>query len=427
MQELKTDYQGVFVRGKSIRIRVYKRKFTISHSPTTENLLKAHNARIQLLSMVNDGIITIDDIAKKNILSIFNKGYFLPEIIPQTKHIQIKTNSNTPTFRQIFMEKQREYENRESVISYENQLLKPGSITTYNTYLSKRFTEFLDIEIGKLRLEDIINFINKHRDRGNSYDYVDNLFIPLREILTDYKEMGIIDNIILQNEYIRKYMRRNLRISEKLPTLLDDNEIELILSARNSNIRSLILFALFTGVRVGEAINIKYESINFIKNTITITKQFTSGNESTPKSKNSIRQIPITIIPKNKLLYNPYESVLSNTLVHEYNHKLSQNIFIDPDTKLQWKRSDKINEKMREFLNKMGINKYLTFHDLRYWFTAYAIELVGIHLTSQYLGHKTIEETMKDYTRIKPQNLLSREEAEKLRVFNKIAPKLPQE
>lgn len=427
MQELKTDYQGVFIRGKSIRIRLYKSKFTISAEPTPQNLLKANNARLQLLSMINDGILTIDDITKKIILSIFNKGYFLPETIPQIKHMPIKTNSETPTFRKIFIEKQREYENRESVFSYESQQLKPGSITTYNAYLSKRFAEFLDIEIGKLKLEDIINFINKHRDRGNSYDYVDNLFIPIREILTDYKEMGVIDNIILQNEYIKKYMKRNLRKSEKLPNLLDDNDIQLIISARKSNIRSLIIFALFTGVRVGEAINIKYENINFKNNTITVTKQFTSGNESTPKSKNSIRKIPIVIIPKNQTPNNPYESVLSNELIYEYNHKLSQNIFIDPDTKLQWKRSDKINEKMRKFFNEIGINKYLTFHDLRYWFTAYSIELVGIHLTSQYLGHKTIEETMRDYTRIKPQNLLSREEAEKLRVFKKVDPKLPQE
>ena len=55
---------------------------------------------------------------------------------------------------------------------YENEQLKAGSIVTTIATWNIDSKEFLDIEIAKLKLSDVISFIDKHRDRGNSYDYV---------------------------------------------------------------------------------------------------------------------------------------------------------------------------------------------------------------------------------------------------------------
>ena len=378
---------------------------------------------------------------KNKILCVSELNSLVIEKIYNTEKIEININPineiltkdctqpnnnqvKTPTFREIFILKQKEYENRESVVAYEVDSLKAGSIITYNSYLESRFDEFLDIEIAKFCLDHVINFIDKHRDRGNSYDYVKNLFIPLREIVSDYHDRGIISSNVFKNEYIKKHMRRNLKKTEKLPMLLDDNDLKLLLNAPHSYIRSTVLFGLFTGARVAEMLGYNYNMLNFSKNRIYITKQqLKIGVPSSPKSPNSIREIPIIISSDNNT-ENPYSNVLSDILIFEYNRRVSDSVFIDPETQQRWKDSDKVNREMRKLFSQLGITKRITYHDLRYWFTAYTIKLVGIQEASKLLGHKTIEETMRDYTRVKPANLLSKEEAEKLKVFN-IAPELP--
>lgn len=438
--ELATIYRDVFTRGGGIRVRINGKKFTIKGSSENPyNLLKAANVVLQVTSMINDGVFEIESVTTDIINNIFKDGY-LKQLVNQSNTMISTSNTknepiqelfnnmpiNTPTFREIFSKKQKEYESRESVVPYENEQLKAGSIVTYNSYLENRFIEFLDIRIADLTLNDIIQFIDKHQDRGNSYDYVDNLFIPLREIFEDYMELGDIKVNIFKNAFIKKYMRRVLKKSEKNISILCEQSIQLILDSPHCHIRSTILFGLFTGGRVGEVIGMDYESINFKNNSIKIIKQFSSGHQVTPKSKNSIREIPIVIKTKNANIVNKFEHVLKDVLIYEYNRRHSKNIFFDPATGNPWLRSDKLNKVMREYLTSIGVSEYITFHDLRYWFTAYAIELVGIHEASKFLGHKTIEETMRDYTRIKPQNLLSKEDAQKLKVFNTVAPKLPQ-
>lgn len=432
--ELSTQFRNVFARGNQIRIRIKGKKFTIkAAADNSTNLFRAASIVSQLLSMVNDGVFSVEAITSSTINKIFRDGYYKQVISQPITHIELKTGiktvdklDNTPTFREIFRDKQSEYESRESVIPYENEQLKAGSIVTYNSYLEHRFKEFLDIKIANLNLNNIIKFIDKHRDRGNSYDYVDNLFIPLREIFEDYIELGDIKVNIFKNTFIKKYMKRVLKKTEKIISILSENSIQLLIDSPQCHIRSTILFGLFTGARVGEVISMEYERINFKNNSIKIIKQFSSGHQVTPKSKNSIREIPIIMKSKNINHVNKFERVLNDVLIYEYNRRNSNNIFIDTTTGKPWTRSDKLNKVMREYLTRLGIPEYITFHDLRYWFTAYAIELVGIHEASKLLGHKTIEETMRDYTRIKPQNLLSNEEAQKLKVFNTIAPKLPQ-
>lgn len=437
--ELSTEYTDVFTRGERIRIRIKGRKFTINASSNDpSNLFKAANVVLQVKSMVNDGVFKIELVDTDMINNIFKNGYLkqLTSHLVTTTHaintnnepIQklINTTINTPTFREIFSKKQKEYESRESVVPYENEQLKAGSIVTYNSYLENRFIELLDIRIADLTLNNIIQFINKHKDRGNSYDYVDNLFIPLREIFEDYIELGEIKDNIFKNPFIKKYMRRVLKKTEKNISMLSEHSIQLILNSPNCHMRSTVVCGLFSGGRVGEVIGMEYENINFKNNSIKIIKQFSSGHKVTPKSKNSIREIPIVMKSKNSNIINKFEHVLKDALIYEYNRRHSKNIFFDPATGNPWLRSDKLNKVMREYLTSIGVSEYITFHDLRYWFTAYAIELVGIHEASKFLGHKTIEETMRDYTRIKPQNLLSKEDAQKLKVFNTVAPKLPQ-
>lgn len=434
---MKTCFSNVFTRNNKIRIRIKKFKYQIDAEASKDNIERANNTRIQLAGAINDNLISFEQVNKTIVKNTFEKGYLDPTILTGSQfrepNIHVIPNASklvnkTPTLAELIRQKDIEFIARESVIPYQKHMLKAQTIDNYSTYLNRRFTEIIDVEVGKLTFNHIKQFIDKHSKLGNSVNYVKNLFLPLKEIIKDCEAQGIITENIFNNPYISIYMERNLRKSEKLPTVLTINEVLAIVNAPSSYIRSIVIYGLFTGSRIGETLALEFDKINFNQNTISIVKQklykIKKTNDldgdvySTPKSANGIRNVPIILTPTQNVV-NQFERVLLETIVFEYNRRTSNTVFVDPSTGHGWKNSERVNNEMQKFLKELGINKKPTFHDLRYWFTAFAVDMIGINAASKILGHKTIEETIRDYSRIKPDDLLTREEAEKMLVFRK--------
>lgn len=440
VRELKSNFQEVFIRGNVMRVRLFhNRKFTICHEPTDENLLRAHNLRTQLSSMINDEKLTIDQINKALINQSFEKGYVSLDFISERKPkvndlvaVNLLVNQNIPktkTFYECLLEKSIEYKNQETVIPYTDDALKAGSIITYENYLN-RLKHFYDIKVADLTMQDVESFIRHHMAEQNTYKYVNEMLRPIREVLEQHVEFGIIKHNILENKVLKKFMRKNLRQSTKYATLLTIGEVHKVIQAEDCILKFIVLFGLFTGVRVGEVQMMQWSqnTLNIRENRITILSQFTSNIESTPKSRHSVRDIPIVMRSQNENYYDEFpETVLLDIICHFYNKsRFSNFMFYDPTTKERWRNSDAINYRMKQFLNGLGIYKHITFHDLRHWFTAYAYEKVGLVLASKYLGHSSTKETLDNYMKIKPDIKIDFKEAEKFLVFKKNAPKLPQ-
>ena len=260
MRELKSNFKEVFIRENAMRIRLLSKwKYTISHKPTDENLLRAHNLRTQLSSMINDEKLTIDQINKALINQSFKNGYVSLDFVSEKKSkvndiiaVNLSVNQNIPktkTFYECFIEKSIEYRNQETVIPYKEDGLKAGSIITYENYLV-RLSHFNNIEVGKLSIQDVETFIRNHMIEGNSYKYVNEMLRPIREILEQHVEFGRIKHNILENKGLKKFMRKNLRHSIKYAEILTTDEVLKIINAENCIIKFIVLFGLFTGVRV---------------------------------------------------------------------------------------------------------------------------------------------------------------------------------
>jgi integrase len=63
--------------------------------------------------------------------------------------------------------------------------------------------------------------------------------------------------------------------------------------AKVDNYRFYLAIAFYTGMRSGEIIALKKNDIDFDKKTITVKRTRSRFGESTPKTKTSIREIPI--------------------------------------------------------------------------------------------------------------------------------------
>ena len=437
-RETKTPYKDVFARGDSTRVRIFKTKYTIPIAPTADALLRAKSTIIQIISMVEDNVLAVASITSNFVNILFRYGYVSHNLIEQRELVNIQAstsiiseehnNFKTKTFLECFKDKATEYRNQETVIPNQKYQLKYGSISTYENYIS-RLTYFNNIEVHQLSIQDVEVFIRMHIKSKNTYKYVYELLRPARDIMEQYVEIKEINENVFTNKYIEMLMSKNLRHSVKYAELLTDDEVLLIIAAENSPIKFIVLTALFTGLRIGEALMVTWslEDVNLDENRITVNKQFSSKIETTAKTITSNRNIPIVMKPQYKNYIDNFPENVLLDILHDFDNKpkMCEYLFYDPTTKERWRNSDAVNYRMRQFFHGLGIYRHITFHDLRHWFTAYAYEKVGLILTSKYLGHSTTKETLDDYMKIKPDAKLDFNKARKYLVFKAAAPKQP--
>lgn len=133
-----------------------------------------------------------------------------------------------------------------------------------------------------------------------------------------------------------------------------------------------LLLCLYEGLRIGEAIALTQEDIH--EHTISITKSKNKNSETTtPKSKTSIREIPIFARCKKLLqVYTPTTSSTKTEILH-----------------------------FHTIMDDLGYTGFST-RSLRHTFATRAME-AGIEpkVVQKWLGHSSVDITMKIYTHIK--------------------------
>lgn len=185
--------------------------------------------------------------------------------------------------------------------------------------------------------------------------------------------------------------------SRKKPVEILDNSalktIEGILLSFEDPLCLGILFALFSGVRIGELCGIRWEDIDFQLQTVTIKRTIeriantdkyaqtkTKVIINTPKTESSYRVIPlqqflVDVLQKNKKPGNCY--LLTGTTKYTEPHQYY----------VRYKR----------FLKRNNLGEY-TFHCLRHTFATRCVEAgFDIKSLSEILGHSSVTTTMAIY------------------------------
>lgn len=152
----------------------------------------------------------------------------------------------------------------------------------------------------------------------------------------------------------------------------------------------------FLGLRQGECCALNWKDVNFINKTVSINKTITTkikGEKwtiSTPKTKSSIRILPLT-----KNLLNDLKIMYNNAKQYT-DFKKDWFVFgnIEPfkETTIQKKKND--------YCNLAGL-KQIRVHDFRHSCASLLINKgASISLVSKYLGHSDIATTLNIYTHI---------------------------
>ena len=211
----------------------------------------------------------------------------------------------------------------------------------------------------------------------------------------------INDMLCLLAQIIRSHIQFDLDIEKpqyiqeeiNVLTEIDYNKLKTYLAIGTDSKKLGIIIVLLTGLRLGELCSLKWSDIDLEKGTISINKtiqrikstdQYSTSKTKividTPKSKASVRTIPIPLILLSKL--GNFKSSDNSYILTNTNKHIEPRVY---------------QRHFKSYLKECGIREY-NFHVLRHTFATMAISKeMDIKTLSMLLGHTDVGFTMKRY------------------------------
>lgn len=250
--------------------------------------------------------------------------------------------------------------------------LKGYSLKTIKVYLSnlKFFFGDSDEPVTRKSIERyIINLINSGRYSENSINQIVNsIHFYTKNIL---KNTELTKNIY----YLKK--------EKKLPTVLTVNEVKALINSI-TNIKHKVIFTLIysSGLRVGEAVVLKPESLDLERDLIHIKRAKGKRDRYTLLSKSSKQLLLKYMAFENCSPYLfPGQKPLSHLSIRS------------------------VQQIMHRKVRQLNINKHVTVHTLRHSFATHLLEQgTDIRYIQEILGHKNIK-TTEIYTHVALTNI----------------------
>ncbi len=288
--------------------------------------------------------------------------------------------------------------------------IKTSTRVSYEGHINNHIKPKLGkVKLQKLDTVKIQKFINERHDKGCtnsngglSAKTVKNIYNTLNLAL----EQAVRNNILYKNPCSAVVLPKQEKKNAKFLTL--DEQNKLLLASENNRLGIVTQLAIYTGMRLGELLGLKWEDIDFdkrtleVKRTLNRLKNYNGESKTelvldTPKTKNSNRVIPLTEVIVERLLkykaiqdsekeyaedcYNDEDFVFSNEIGQPIEPKRYQTIF-------------------KEIVKEAGL-KDVNFHQIRHGFATNGIALgVNTKVISEILGHSDITTTLNIYSHV---------------------------
>ncbi|MDD2790032.1 MAG: site-specific integrase [Sulfurimonas sp.] len=190
-------------------------------------------------------------------------------------------------------------------LEFKKHELKFSTYDKYSNIIRDRLNPtFKDMNIQDIKPSDIKRWLYSFDDVGGKSKRI------YLGVLSGIFQEALFDDVIEKNPV------RNVRLpkhdTEKIKPFTADEVKRIMSLADNDNYRFYLAIAFYTGMRSGEIIGLKKSDIDLNNNIIKVQRTRSRYGESSPKTKYSIRDIPIIELLK------PYILELYNLHDHEY-------------------------------------------------------------------------------------------------------------
>ena len=280
------------------------------------------------------------------------------------------------------------YESEKKVYLYdfwEQQLqvwskdLRPTTIKNYTCTLNR----LKELSSNPLLLSIDYRFI-AHFDaflktqRNNTLAGANTRHKCLKSILKEAKRQGLIDSIPYENFKLKKCEGKKVFLTEQEVKTLINLKIPVNMP-HLEEVRDMFLFGCYTGLRISDVTNLKWQDISGDKIRIRMVKT---------------RQYLVTGLIK-----------ITRNIIEKYRYKTSEYVF-------PRKSHQKINKNLKKLMVLCKIKKNVSFHCARHTFASLLIQNnVNLNDIKDFLGHENISVTMNyvhsiDETRLAKLKLL---------------------
>ncbi len=212
----------------------------------------------------------------------------------------------------------------------------------------------------------------RHREENSKASPVsiDKELATLRAIFRKAKELGLYRGDIPKIPFYRAKAKEIVRF-------LTPEEAQRLLNACPLHLRRIVFFALNTGCRAGEILNLRWEQVDFRSGTIQMEASFTKSKRKYTISMNSAVR---------ELLEEIRKEQEEKGITHGY-------VFTN-----SWGKPYKQQGYRRAFQNALeeaGLKDF-RFHDLRHTFASWvALKSKDIYLVKELLHHESVETTKR--------------------------------
>lgn len=290
---------------------------------------------------------------------------------------------------------------------YKEGEVKPGTIKTYKDLYNARIKEvFGNIQLVKIRGEQIQALYNKLYREGITKSSI----TVINAILHSSFKQAMKNGIIAHNPCEQASIPKNAKdMAHHIALTKEEQKAFMEYARKESHLYFMMLFMLRTGTRRGEASGLKYSDIDSKKRVIHIQRTLKdNGTEQTPKTKTSLRDIPLT--PGMLEAIQGQQNYYSNK-VTSFDGYIFTNYEGNPITR------NMLNAEIKRIIKKMRAEgteiREFTSHTFRDTFATRAIEEGMTPKTLQtILGHTTLAMTMDLYAHVMPDT--KQEEMEKI-------------
>ena len=270
--------------------------------------------------------------------------------------------------------------------------------TTYDNYVYA-FDCHIKPSIGKHKIEKITPavvqmFVNSLAEKGLSVSTIKKSVIVMNQA---YKK-AVLNNIVHSNPcHDISYPKKPPR---KVMAMTAEEQEAFIKACPNTTYGNMFIFALNTGLRMGEILALCWDDVDLknrkisVKNTVVrvtnrdedATSKITTDIHSV-KTDAGVREIPLTNV--------------AYSILKMQKEKCSFFCFESTNGKILEKRN--IVKALNKVIKNAGIKTKVTMHVLRHSFATRLLEKgANIKAVSEILGHKSIQITLDIYSHVLP-------------------------
>ena len=248
-------------------------------------------------------------------------------------------------------------------------------------YAFKYFIEYAgDIPLDQIQTRTVDKFIYStfSRTQRGAHQYYRTLKAAINK--------AVEWNYITVNPFTKVKFPR---LSKTFPVFIPEDEFLIILAnTKYQHLREFFTIAFYTGLRIGELVNMQWNWIDFLQNQITVK----CTDDFLTKSKKE------RIVP----MHEKVRSILINRF-NSCNHSLDEFALYRIKGKMLYQEA--ISKQFKQIVRNSKLNDKIHFHTLRHSFASLLVQRgVSLYVVKELLGHESLT-TTQIYAHLQQQNL----------------------